>query len=130
MTPAPKRRWFRFSLRTLLVAVTVISVWLGYYVNWKNQRREARMWLSMQMNGGSFGGFDGKPAEFPWTLKLLGEKPERLILVRYEPADAYLDLYPIPDEYQALVRHVERLFPEADVLDLTRTRSDDEDGSE
>ena len=26
----PKRRWFRFSLRTLFVFVTIIGVWLGF----------------------------------------------------------------------------------------------------
>jgi hypothetical protein len=37
---APKRRWFRFafSLRTLFVAVTVFGCWLGYSLNWINQR--------------------------------------------------------------------------------------------
>ena len=45
------------------------------------------MWLSMQMNGGSFG-YTPKPAsEFPWMLKLLGDEPSSLILMRYEPAD-------------------------------------------
>jgi hypothetical protein len=45
------------------------------------------------------------------------------------PADTYRDLYPIPDEYPALMHHVERLFPEAVVLDLTWTPSDGEDSS-
>jgi hypothetical protein len=39
MTPAPKRRWLRFSLRTFLVVLTVLACWLGYYVNWIHQRR-------------------------------------------------------------------------------------------
>jgi hypothetical protein len=29
----PKRRWFRFSLRALLVFTTVLCVWLGFKVN-------------------------------------------------------------------------------------------------
>ena len=32
-----KRRWFRFSLRTLFVAVAVFCAWLGYHVNWMHQ---------------------------------------------------------------------------------------------
>ena len=40
MTPAPKRRWFRFafSLRTLFIVVTVFGCWLGYSLNWIKQR--------------------------------------------------------------------------------------------
>ncbi len=40
MTPAPKRRWFRYSLRTLFVVVTVFGCWLGYELNWIRQRHE------------------------------------------------------------------------------------------
>jgi hypothetical protein len=35
----PKRRWFRYSLRTLFVVVTVIGCWLGYELNWIRERR-------------------------------------------------------------------------------------------
>jgi hypothetical protein len=38
MTPAPKRRWFQWSLRTLFVVVTVFGCWLGYELNWIRQR--------------------------------------------------------------------------------------------
>jgi hypothetical protein len=38
MTPATKRRWFRFSLRTLFVVVTLLCCWLGYQLNWIRQR--------------------------------------------------------------------------------------------
>jgi hypothetical protein len=38
MTPAPKRRWFQWSLRTLFVVVTVCGCWLGYELNWIQQR--------------------------------------------------------------------------------------------
>jgi hypothetical protein len=30
MTPARKRRWLRFSLRTLFVVVTVLACWIGW----------------------------------------------------------------------------------------------------
>ena len=39
-TPAPKRRRFAYSLRTLFVAVTVLGIWLGYQLNWIRQRRD------------------------------------------------------------------------------------------
>ena len=37
---APKRRWPRFSLRTMFVVVTVFGCWLGYEMNWIRQRRQ------------------------------------------------------------------------------------------
>jgi hypothetical protein len=35
-----RRRWFRFSPRTMLVLVTLVCVYLGWAMNWKRQRRE------------------------------------------------------------------------------------------
>jgi hypothetical protein len=29
MTPTPKRRWFRFSLRTMFVVATASALWVG-----------------------------------------------------------------------------------------------------
>lgn len=39
MNLAPKRRWPRFSLRTMFAVVTVFGCWLGYELNWARQRR-------------------------------------------------------------------------------------------
>jgi hypothetical protein len=42
MTDAkPKRRWFRFSLRTFLIVITLFSVWLGWKVNAAHEQRRA-----------------------------------------------------------------------------------------
>ncbi len=38
---APKRRRFRFSLRTLFVVVTVFGVWLGWTLHHIHLRRQA-----------------------------------------------------------------------------------------
>jgi hypothetical protein len=35
----PKRRWFRFSLRTLFVLVTVLCLWLAYQMSFVHQRK-------------------------------------------------------------------------------------------
>jgi hypothetical protein len=43
MSTSP-RRWFQFSLRTMFVVVTLVSIplaWVGYSLNWKRQRQEA-----------------------------------------------------------------------------------------
>jgi hypothetical protein len=37
----PRRRWFRFSLRTLLIAVTLLCVWLGYETTQAVRQRRA-----------------------------------------------------------------------------------------
>jgi hypothetical protein len=39
MADAPKRRWLRFSLRTMFVAFTVVAVWLGWNVYIVRQRK-------------------------------------------------------------------------------------------
>ena len=44
MSCAPNRRWFRFSLRTVFVVVTIvgcIGAWATYHLNWQRQRRHA-----------------------------------------------------------------------------------------
>ncbi len=42
----PKRRWFRFSLRTMLVAITIVTVWLGWNLHAVRQRKAALQLLS------------------------------------------------------------------------------------
>jgi hypothetical protein len=37
--PPKKRRWFRFSLRTMFVAFTLVAVWLGWNVHIVRQRK-------------------------------------------------------------------------------------------
>ena len=42
MTSSPKRRWFRFSLRTLFIAMTVFCLWLGWNVQIVHERNAMR----------------------------------------------------------------------------------------
>ena len=86
--PVAKRRWFRFSLRMLLVAVTVLCVWLGFKVN--AARREKESVEAIRKIGGLIM-FDyqvvpmanGKPDDFTanaalpgpdWLRTLIGEE--------------------------------------------------------
>ena len=39
MNEKPKRRWFRFSLRTLFVVVTIFGVWLGWQLKIVRERK-------------------------------------------------------------------------------------------
>ena len=44
-TMKPRRRWFRFSLRTLFVLLTLFGIWLGIQVKWVRDRQAARLWV-------------------------------------------------------------------------------------
>jgi hypothetical protein len=68
----PKRRWFRFSLRTLFVLVTVIGVaagWLANQLNWIRQRHQTRDWA--RQHGVEYY-FEDTPQS--WILRLFREE--------------------------------------------------------
>ena len=75
----PKRRWFRFSLRTLFVLVTIISLpfgWIAYQLNWIQQRHD--FFSHYQYNGMHMRAGSGYP---PWSLRLFGESRQGYLLV-------------------------------------------------
>jgi hypothetical protein len=41
----PKRHWLRFSVRTLLLAITLLCVWLGWQVSIVNERKAVKQLL-------------------------------------------------------------------------------------
>lgn len=47
MTASPKLRrpWLQFRLRSLLVLMAVISLWLGYQVQIVHERKSMRAWI-------------------------------------------------------------------------------------
>jgi hypothetical protein len=75
----PKRRWFRFSLRTLFVLVTVVGVvagWVAYQLNWIRQRhiffsKYVIAWTSTSIPS-------DRPLQ-PWQLRLFGEKDKGIV---------------------------------------------------
>lgn len=97
-TPDKPRRWFRFSLRTFLVLLTLFCVWLGVQVKWVRDRREALKWVHRSAT----------PADFytpaPWSIRLV-ERGVPSITV--DPAVA---------QDTEKVRKLKALFPEA-ILD-------------
>jgi len=97
MTAPLRRRWFRFSLRTLFVLVAVLGVflgWLGVQVKWIRDRHEALSWV-LKQNGLYSEWRDGadrqtrhgdtslpmivarsdesRQLRAPWALRMLGE---------------------------------------------------------
>ena len=47
----PRRRWLRFNLRTFLIVLTILCVWLSWYSIRAKQQREAVIWVLK--NGGT-----------------------------------------------------------------------------
>jgi hypothetical protein len=104
----PRRHWFRFSLRTLLVALMLPAVWCGYYAQWAANRRQARDWIDahrIELEGSHPGVF----RELTWQLKLFGESPNCSISVHVCDES--------PEQYQHDIERLARLFPEADIFD-------------
>ena len=96
MTLAPsRRRWFRYSLRTFFVLVTLLGVWLGVQVKWIRDRREALQWVHRSVI------FPDLHTPAPWSIRLV-ERGVPLITVD-------------PDIAQDAekVRKLKELFPEA-----------------
>ena len=128
MIAKPKRRWFRFSLRTLFVLVTVLCVWLGYQVNLVSQRRD---FVRMLEQSPVYPTKKGRWAPREWhpydsvavaiRMTQLGSKPPQSIpWVRLVLGDeTYWELV-LPDTYeQAMVDKANKLFPEASIWQLT-----------
>ena len=78
MTAEPRRHWFRFSLRTLLIVITLAScsmAWVAYQLNWIRQRRAER--AAEHKDFLDFGrgqiSKEGQAAA-PWQLAIFGEQ--------------------------------------------------------
>jgi len=92
----------RYSLRTLLLVVTIVALWLGYSANWIRQRREFSKQpdviasiLPTWPNGDH--------VKAPWQIRILGEQG--------------VDAISTPDTQR---EEAERLFPESDFMPYIR----------
>jgi hypothetical protein len=80
----PRRRWLHFSIRTLLVAVTIFCVWLGYYANWQLQRaaavsHEPVVWTEVAIH--EEGEISDYVSPIPLGLRLVGVTDYRYVKV-------------------------------------------------
>ncbi len=108
VTPANKRRWFAYSLRSLFVVVTIFGIWLGWNANTVGRRLSIRHNLEARgveiQPGYGVGGADGlirppdrSDADLPWIREALGDEaiagitfpsdpdPEDLANTNYSP---------------------------------------------
>ncbi|MGD9721182.1 MAG: hypothetical protein AB7O59_03895 [Pirellulales bacterium] len=93
----PMRRWFRWSSRTLLVAMAAVGCWLGWELYEIRKRAEARAWIDE--HHGVWESFDApghmspeaalwmpgaavKYEKFTWAQRFLGDTPVFLIAFR------------------------------------------------
>jgi hypothetical protein len=77
LTAPAQRRWLQFGLRSFFIVVTVFGVWLGYHVNWLQQRRA---FLERKNVAVSFAPVRRPPA---WGLWILGEPGATGVFLQY-----------------------------------------------
>jgi hypothetical protein len=102
MTTAPKRRWFRFSLRTLFVVVTVAALFLGWIgVSLKQARQRTDVLQSLEVSGARITRIPAKSS--PFMLRTFGATYVGEILL---PSDTFS----VSD-----VNRARAIFPEAKI---------------
>jgi hypothetical protein len=102
----PKRRWYRWSLRTLFVVVTALGISFGsvaYNLNWIRQRHQAlQIWTGLQ----------GPSTSAPGMLWIFGEPGYEVVVKMRIPRTTK---YPTGEDRNECNR-MQALFPEASVL--------------
>jgi hypothetical protein len=107
-TPKSKRRWFQFSLRTLLLVVTVFSFIAGGYTSWQRSIVNKRLaYLQAHShfweNGTCVVLVNGDRTQAPSGIRIwLGDKPQDNVFVDSATRED--------------TNSVALLFPEADIL--------------
>jgi hypothetical protein len=110
-TVKPRRRWFAFSLRTLLVGTTAFGCWLGIELRAVRERQAELLWadehgcaVTAYSELKSHWGFDAESrrGRFPAVRRLFGDTPIAAVM--------------LPDDGRAAQSDVDRIakvFPEA-----------------
>jgi hypothetical protein len=122
-TPPARRRWYQFSLGTMLIVVTVVCVWLGYELNWIGQRHAIIKDCYSHVE-------DAGLRAAPGLLWLFGEPGYREIRPRYYTVNWYPLFTPQAAEEHRLERkRIRSLFPEVETIALELNPPKVDDGT-
>lgn len=78
------RRWLQFSLRSFLVLLTALAVWLGIVVNRVREQREAVKAIEAL---GGYVGYDSPPSGLDWLRQIIGNGFfTEVVFVRFMPS--------------------------------------------
>jgi hypothetical protein len=118
MDSVPKRRWLRFSLRTLFVLTTAVAVLVGWVVYERDWVRQRHQFLREQELAA------GPPSPGAAVLILLTDAPGQLWMFGedgYATVDVYVD--ETAPGAAATIDRARRLFPEA-MINIVKPRED------
>lgn len=120
-TQRPKRRCFRYSLRTLLFIFTALCIWLGLHVEAARKQREAVAAI-LAVDGGEVW-YDFQQPAYP-----LGEKPEPHFAAKLFGLDLFYNVtgVSVSDDSARLILHIVKL-PSLRKLVIYRCSLRDED---
>jgi hypothetical protein len=105
MNSTPRRRWFKFSLRTLLIVMVLSSAAFGYWVHWSREWiRQRHELLRDQPPLHEPINITGQFDPLPFTLRLFDEKSETVVLWRHDSPYGKAD--------------AQWLFPEARIIEI------------
>ena len=112
---SPKRRWFRFSLRTLFVVVTVFGFWLGWQLSIVRERKAVLSEIQRVSSPGDFSELSVSVLEGKDNY---GSLPEyaRVSRIRRCLGDNSYWFINLPEKLSpTLVERTEYVFPEANL---------------
>jgi hypothetical protein len=121
--PKRKRRWFQFSLRTLMIVVTLLAV-VSAYVGWQativRERKELAREINAQNNGQ--GGSVTFVSEIRWNLPVrVGSKmiyqpfPKVSYLRQWLGDDFVLSVWLNGRRPESFMKRIKSAFPESEI---------------